>query len=445
MTERNPAEHDPAGLGVAGLGPAGRNWAGNLAYGAARLARPTSVDELAELVVAAGRGSACVRALGSRHSFNRIADTDGLLVETSGLPTHVEIDAEARTARVSAGLRYGEVAEALEREGWALANLASLPHISVAGAVATGTHGSGDAIGSLATQVAALELVTADGSLLRLRRGDPDFDGAVVALGALGIVTALELDIEPNYEVAQTVFERLPLEAVLADLDAVTGLATSTSLFTTWREPDVVDQLWLKQRTDAATSAPPRDVLAQMGVRPATAKRHPLPGVSAEHCTDQLGVPGAWFERLPHFKLGFTPSNGDELQSEFLVPRERAADAIAAVRGLADSIAPLLQVTEIRTVAADALWLSSSYGGGTVGIHFTWLPDQPAVEALLPTLQAALDPFDARPHWGKLFDVGFAAQRMPQRYARWDDFRSLAARLDPDRVFGNGLLERIGL
>ncbi|ANJ26207.1 FAD-binding protein [Agromyces aureus] len=429
---------------------AGRNWAGNLAYGAARIARPASVDELAEVVAAAAGGSGAegatrVRALGSRHSFNRIADTDGLLIETAGLPPRVEIDAAARTVRVSAGQRYGEVAEALDREGWALSNLASLPHISVAGAVATGTHGSGDRRGSLATQVAALELVTADGSVRWLRRGEPDFDGAVVALGALGIVTSLELDLEPTYEVAQTVFERLPIEAVLADLDAVTGLATSTSLFTTWRDPDVIDQLWLKQRTDAAASAALPGVLAAMGARPASAKRHPLPGVSAEHCTDQLGVPGPWFARLPHFKLGFTPSNGDELQSEFLVPREHAADAIAAVRGLAGSIAPLLQVNEIRTVAADTLWLSSSFERPAVGLHFTWLPDQPAVESLLPTLQAALAPFEARPHWGKLFDVTEASERMPQLYARWNDFRSLRARYDPNGVFRNELLERLGL
>ncbi|MCP2369555.1 xylitol oxidase [Agromyces terreus] len=462
-----------------------RNWAGNLEYGAARVARPASVDELAEVVAAAAHDGTRVRALGSRHSFNRIADTEGVLVETAGLPARVELDPDARTVRVSAGIRYGELAEAIDREGWALANLASLPHISVGGAVATGTHGSGDGLGSLATAVAALDLVTADGSMRTLRRGDADFDGAVVALGALGVVTSLELDVLPTYDVAQRVFERLPLDAVLADLDAVTGLATSTSLFTTWRDPDVIDQLWLKQRTDASSITPFRPdassirrsppfetpgrakidgstlaqaaasgitpaapaLLEEMGVRAATVKRHPLPDVSAEHCTDQLGVPGRWFDRLPHFKLGFTPSNGDELQSEFLVPRAHAADAIEAVRALAPRIAPLLQVCEIRTVAADALWLSSSYGTPAVGVHFTWLPDAPAVEALLPALQAALAPFDARPHWGKLFDVASAVAdgRMSRVYPRLADFAALRDRLDPNRVFGNDLLERLGL
>ncbi|MGI9822696.1 FAD-binding protein [Agromyces sp. Marseille-Q5079] len=422
-----------------------RNWAGNLAYGARRFARPESVDELAELVAATAHDGTRMRALGSRHSFNRIADTEGLAIETGGLPALVELDEGARTVRVSAGLRYGELAEALERDGWALANLASLPHISVGGAVATGTHGSGDALGSLAAAVAALELVTADGSLRVLRRGDPDFDGAVVALGALGVVTALELDVEPTYEVAQSVFERLPLDAVLADLDAVTGLAASTSLFTTWRDPDVIDQLWLKRRADAAASDAVPAALAAMGASASTVKRHPLPDFSAEHCTEQLGMPGPWFERLPHFKLAFTPSNGDELQSEFLVPRARAAEALRVVRSLATSIAPLLQVCEIRTVAADELWLSAAYGRETVGIHFTWLPDQPAVEALLPTLQAALAPLEARPHWGKLFDVAEAAERMPQLYPRWHDFAGLRASLDPEGVFRNELLERLGL
>ncbi|MET4157219.1 FAD-binding protein [Agromyces sp. PvR057] len=422
-----------------------RNWAGNLAYGARRFARPDTVDGLAELVAATAHDGTRVRALGSRHSFNRIADTEGLAIETGGLPVTVDVDETARAVRVSAGLRYGELAEVLDRHGWALANLASLPHISVAGAVATGTHGSGDRLGSLAAAVAAIELVTADGSTLALRRGDPDFDGAVVALGALGIVTALELDIEPTYDVAQTVFERLPLDAVLADLDAVTGLAASTSLFTTWRDPDVIDQLWLKRRTDAAASDALPAALAAMGAGPATVKRHPLPDVSAEHCTDQLGLPGSWFERLPHFKLAFTPSNGDELQSEFLVSRTRAAEALRVVRSLASSIAPLLQVCEIRTVAADTLWLSPAYGHDAVGIHFTWLPDQPAVEALLPRLQAALAPFDARPHWGKLFDPADAVERMPQLYPRWHDFAGLRARLDPNGVFRNGFLERLGL
>jgi xylitol oxidase len=414
-----------------------RNWASNVVYGPSRVVAPRSVDELAEVVRSADR----VKALGSRHCFNTIADTDGVQVFLGELPAEVSIDAERGVVRAAAGLRYGDIAPALHREGWALANLASLPHISLAGAVATGTHGSGDAVASLAAAVAGVELMTADGELRTFRRGDADFDGVVVSLGALGIVTALELDLVPAFEVAQTVYERLPLDAVLEDLDAITGLGYSVSMFHTWREPGTVDQLWVKRRADAA-GALPDEIL---GAAKAPGKRHPLPGVSAESCTEQLGAPGEWYARLPHFKLEFTPSNGDELQSEFLVPRRNAVAAIAAMRDLAGQIAPLLQVCELRTVASDDLWLSPAFETDVLGIHFTWQPDQPGVERLLPVIERALEPLDARPHWGKLFTLDGAAERMPRLYRRWDDFVALRRRLDPRGVFGNDFLSRLGL
>jgi xylitol oxidase len=332
---------------------------------------------------------------------------------------------------VGAGIRYGELARELEREGFALGNLASLPHISVGGAVATGTHGSGNRNRSLAAAVVGLEMVTASGDLVRFERGHPDFDGAVINLGALGIATTLELEIEPAFEVEQTVFERLPLESLIRDFDGVTGAAYSVSVFTTWRDPDVADSVWVKRRPDR--DAPLEELL--YGAIPADDERHPLPGLPAIGCTPQLGVAGPWYNRLPHFKLDFTPSNGVELQSEYLVPREHAVDAIRAVRELSTEIVPLLQVNEIRTVAADALWLSSSYGSDAVGLHFTWVQDQPAVEAFLPRLEAALEPYSAKPHWGKLFTPG--AHDFDRLYPRLEDFRVLAKRLDPEGVFAN--------
>lgn len=416
---------------------AARNWSSNLTYRAAEVVAPRSLDELADVVRSADR----VKALGSRHCFNTIADTEGVHVLSHELPREVSIDTERRVVRASAGLRYGDLAPTLHREGWALANLASLPHISLAGAVATGTHGSGDTVAALAAAVAGVELMTADGELLTVRRGDPGFEGVVVSLGALGIVTALELDLVPAFDVAQTVYERLPLDAVLHDLDAVTGLGYSVSMFHTWRDPGTVDQLWVKRRTDAGGPAPDE----VLGAGKASAKRHPLPDVSAESCTDQLGAPGAWFDRLPHFKLEFTPSNGDELQTEFLVPRRHAVAAIEAMRDLAGAIAPLLQVCEFRTVARDELWLSPAYDTDVLGIHFTWQPDQPGVERLLPEIEGALEPLSARPHWGKLFTLDGAAQRMPRLYPRWDDFVALRRRLDPRGVFANDFLTALGL
>jgi xylitol oxidase len=404
-----------------------RNWAGNITYSAAALREPESVDELAEIVASA----LSVRALGSRHSFNRIADTTGLQVSVARLPGTVEIDSAARTATVPAGVRYGEIVEELDRAGWALQNLASLPHISVAGAIATGTHGSGVGNRSLAGAVAGLELVLADGSTLTTQRGDDDFDGMVVSLGCLGVVTRVTLDIVPTYEVRQDLFEHLSWAALADNFDAITSSAYSVSLFTDWGAD--IDQVWLKSKL---RDARPDELF---GATPATRQLHPLPDAPAEFTTAQLGVPGPWWDRLPHFQLRFTPSNGEELQTEYLVPREHALEAIDAVRQLAPRIQPHLFVSEIRTIAADELWLSPSHDTACVALHFTWRQHIPEVTALLPGLDDALAPFGARPHWGKVFETD--RERLLAAYPRIPHFRSLADRLDPTGKFRNDTVD----
>lgn len=410
------------------------NWAGNLAYSVDTVAEPTTRDELRRLVASASE----VRVLGSRHSFNRIADTAGLLVSTAALPVRVTIDAERGIARVAGGMRYGEVARALQANGWALGNLASLPHISVAGAIATGTHGSGDHNRSLAAAVAGVEILTADGDIRMLRRGEPGFEGAVVSLGALGVVLDVELDIEPAYEIAQTVYEGVAWEDALVDLTAVTSLGYSVSMFTTWRDADTVDQVWVKARTDAGPV--PASIL---GAAPAPGQRHPLPGEGADSTTPQGGVPGPWLDRLPHFRLEFTPSRGAELQSEYFVSRKDAPAAIRALKTFAPRLVELLLVNEVRTIAADDLWLSGAYERDAVGLHFTWRPDQPAVEALLVEIEAALAPFSPRPHWGKVFTM--PAEDIRARYSRIDDFAALRAEFDPRGVFRNAYIAALGL
>ncbi|WP_182113281.1 MULTISPECIES: D-arabinono-1,4-lactone oxidase [unclassified Actinotalea] len=409
---------------------AGRTWAGNYAYRAATLYRPGSVAELQEVVAAAPR----VRALGSRHSFNDVADSDAL-VSLDALPDLVELDAHARTVRVGGGTRYGALAARLHAAGWALHNLASLPHIAVAGAVATATHGSGDRSGNLASAVRGLELVRSDGELVTLGPDDADLAGAVVGLGALGVVVALTLEVEPTYEVAQEVRTGLPWDAVLENLDEITGSADSVSLFTDWRG-DAVGQVWRKTRVAAGA---PRDV-RHFGAPPAQREMHPLSGVDPRFTTAQRGVPGPWHERLPHFRMEFTPSNGDEIQSEYLVPREHAPDALRAVRAMADRVAPLLLVSEVRTVASDDLWLSTASGRESVALHFTWAPRQADVEALLPDLEAALAPFDARPHWGKVF--ADRDRDLARLYPRMADFRALTERMDPRGALRNDYLAR---
>ncbi|KRD42922.1 FAD-binding protein [Cellulomonas sp. Root930] len=407
------------------------NWAGNYTYRAGVVHHPGSVEELQELVAGAPR----IRALGTRHCFNDLADDPAALVVLDGLEAAPEIDADARTVTVTAGTRYGTLAQHLHPAGWAVHNLASLPHISVAGAVATATHGSGDRSRNLAAAVAALELVGPDGTVRTVRRGDDDFAGSVVALGALGVATRVTLDIEPTFDVAQEVHLDLPWAAALEHLDELTSSADSVSLFTDWTG-DTIAQVWRKTRVTPGY----RLRTELFGATPADGPRHPLPGIDPVNCTAQLGEPGPWHDRLPHFRMDFTPSNGDELQSEYLVPRAHAVAALEAIRALSDRIAPLLQVTEVRTIAGDDLWLSTAEGGDRVGLHFTWQPRQPEVEALLPTIEAALAPFGARPHWGKLFaDAGRDLARL---YPRWDDFRSLVARTDPDGVFRNDFLDR---
>jgi alditol oxidase len=405
------------------------NWAGNHRYRAERIHHPSSLEQVQEIVAAARR----VRALGSRHSFNDIADSTEL-VALNALPADVVVDRGAATVSLGAGVTYGELAGALNREGMALHNLASLPHISVAGAVATATHGSGDANGNLATAVAALELVTSSGELLTVARGDPDFEGMVVGLGALGVVTRLTLDVEPAYEVRQRVFEGLAWDMLLEHFDEIAASGYSVSVLTRWGTQ--VDQVWVRSRVTDEPEAVRRDLF---GARPATVDRHPILGIDPVNCTPQLGRAGAWSDRLPYFRMGFTPSSGEELQSEYLMPREHAVAAIEAVRALADRLHPLVQVCELRTTAADRLWMSPQYRRDTVGIHFTWTLEPDAVARVLPDLERALAPFDARPHWGKLF-VSDAAT-LAARYERLPDFARLVERLDPRGTFRNAWLE----
>nr|WP_238351571.1 FAD-binding protein [Kribbella shirazensis] len=387
--------------------------------------RPRAVDELQELVAAAEK----VRVLGTGHSFNRIADSTGALVSVQDLPKVIEID--ERGVTVSAGLRYGEITAALQAQGLALHNLGSLPHISVAGACSTGTHGSGDTNGPLADAVNAITFVNADGELVTLTREDPDFAGAVISLGALGVTVSLTLDVQPSYQISQVVYDGLPVERLGSDFTEVMGSAYSVSAFTDWVDPDVM--VWRKRRE---LQAPEPEWL---GARLADGPRHPIKVMPADYATQQGGVPGSWNERLPHFRLEFTPSNGDELQSEYFVARERAAEAFDVLRALGNRFASVIQVSEVRTIAADELWLSPSQGRDTVALHFTWVQDEALVRPVVAELEAALAPLDARPHWGKVFAAD--ATTLAERYPRVKDFIGLATRHDPSGKFRNPYLD----
>jgi xylitol oxidase len=410
------------------------NWAGNLQFGAAQVHRPTSIDDLQYLVAS----SEHIRALGTGHSFSTVADSSGDLVTLADLPRVVQIDEANRTVTVNAAIRYGELAEALQARGFALHNLASLPHISVAGACATGTHGSGNDNGGLPTAVRAMQLVGADGALVELTRAsDQDrFDATVVGLGALGIVTLLTLEIVPTYDVRQLVYDDLPYRNVTGYAEDIFASGYSVSLFTDLRESRFT-QVWLKQRVEAAEDLPMQRGF--LGATLADGPRHPVPGMDPVHCTEQGGVPGPWHERLPHFRLDFVPSNGEELQSEYLIPRCLASSVIEALDGIREQIAPALQICELRSIARDQIWLSPAYQRDSLGIHFTWVKDTAAVAPALLAIERQLEPYQARPHWGKLFAMG--PDRIADVYERVPDFTAMRARHDPSGRFGNGFVD----
>lgn len=397
------------------------NWSGNYAYRAASLAEPQTFGELASLV----RSARAIKAIGSRHSFNGIADTDGMQVSLDALIEPPVIHESSVT--VSAAARYGDVARTLQASGRALHNLASLPHISIAGAISTATHGSGLALGNLSTAVLSLEILRADGELVSLDRSHADFPGAVVGLGALGIITRVTLLTEPTFDIRQSVFNDVPWDTVESSFESIMGAAYSVSLFTDW-STNGVQQIWTKSRAIA-----PEKLAGRL---PSTVKQHPLLGNPAEFATEQLGVAGPWNERLPHFRFEFTPSNGDEIQSEYLLPLSFAGAAIEALLGVAHAFRHLLLVSEIRCVAADDLWMSTASGRDSVAFHFTWKLDRAGVDSVLPIVEGALAPFDPRPHWGKAFAT---VPTLP----RLDDFRDLVDRWDPSSTFRNVSLTRL--
>jgi len=409
------------------------NWAGNYAYRAEHLDVPSDVDQVKKNILEHARA----KALGARHSFNAIADSREEQISLEQFD-QIDLDAKNRTVTVGAGVTYGQLAPYIDSRGFAVHNMASLPHISVVGACATGTHGSGNRNGNLSTAVRAMEMVTADGSVVTLSRektGDT-FPGVVIGLGALGVITKITLEVEPAFQMTQRVYENLSFSQLEKHLGEIFGSGYSVSLFTDWQEGRAT-QVWIKQKSSPGASA----VVAGdfFGATPAKRKMHPIADHSAESCTEQMGVVGPWYERLPHFKMNFTPSSGAELQTEYFVPRAKGYEAIRAVEQLRDEITPHLFITEFRTIAADELWMSPAYRRDSMAIHFTWKPEWPEVRKVLPQIEEKLAPFGVRPHWAKLFTVKPAA--VQGQYARLEDYRALLRQYDPKRRFRNEFLE----
>jgi len=411
-----------------------KNWAGNIEYSTSQVHYPRSVEEVQTMVKQLPK----YRALGTRHCFNRIADSNAHLISTRDLNKVISLDTAAGTVTVEGGIKYGELAPYLDEHGFALHNLASLPHISVAGSITTATHGSGVHNGNLATAVTALELVTPTGEIKQFskEKDGETFNGVVVGLGALGIITKVTLAIQPRYLIRQNVYEHLPLEQLKASFGKIMSAGYSVSLFTDWTT-DSINEVWVKSRADQGTP-PPTELY---GATAATKNLHPIAANSAENCTEQMGVPGPWHERLPHFKMGFTPSNGEELQAEYFVPIHHGVEAFSAIARLGRQISPHLFISEIRTIAADQFWMSPCRNQDSLAIHFTWKPDWPAVSKVLPVIEKELAPFNARPHWGKLFTM--PPSTLQHHYEKLKDFKQLAATLDPQGKFRNEFIAHL--
>ena len=405
-----------------------QNWSRHHTFQAAHIHHPTTVAQLQEIV---RRAHHC-KALGSAHSFNDMADTPADLIVLDQLSTVPQLDDATGQVTVPGGMRYGDLGLFLAPTRWALHNMASLPHISVAGTIATATHGSGMRNGNLASAVVAMTIVRADGELVEVSRATHGerFAGMVVHLGALGVVVTVTLQLVPNFSIRQDIYEDLPLHQALANFDAIMGSSYSVSLFTTWQGA-TVDQVWRKSLPHEADNLP--DVWH--GARLRRQAIHPIASVNADPCTEQGGVVGPWHARLPHFKMEFTPSNGDELQSEFFVAHADAVAALTAIHQMQDQIAPLLHVSEIRTIAADDLWLSPQYQRAGIAIHFTWKNNWAGVKLVLPQIESALAPFAVRPHWGKLFTMSVAGL-----YPRMGEFVALRGEFDPEGKFANRYL-----
>ncbi len=411
-----------------------KNWAGNLEYSTDKVYYPDTLAQVQEFVKKTDK----LRALGTQHCFNRIADSSANLLSTKNLNRVIALDPKANTVTVEAGIRYGTLAEHLQSKGFALHNLASLPHISVAGSCATATHGSGVRNGNLASAVSAIEFVTAAGDVVTLSRekNGEQFSGAVVGLGGLGVVTKVTLDIQPTYEVSQRVYENLPFGELEKNFEAIMSSGYSVSLFTNWQKNNV-SEVWVKSRIGDGMAINIKPEF--YGATSAKKNLHPIAELASENCTEQMGIPGPWHERLPHFRMNFTPSSGKELQSEYFVPLRNAFPALKAINSLGDKWAQDLFISEIRTIDADDLWMSPCYKRPSIAIHFTWKQNTDAVMKLLPIVEEQLAPFGVRPHWGKLFTI--APAQLRSRYERFSDFQQLLRQYDPKGKFRNEFLD----
>ena len=409
-----------------------KNWAGNLTFSAREFIEVNSISKLQQVV----SSSQAVKVLATGHSFNAIGDTTETLISIKNLSNGIEIDSQNAQALIPAGMAYADAARYLESNGWAFSNMASLGEVTIAGAISTGTHGSGSNNGVLSTSVVGLEIVLGSGELITIDQSNSEeFAGFVVSLGALGVFTKIKMKIIPSFSVKQFVYENIGIQVVAENFDTVFNSAYSVSYFSNWAK-NSTGQIWMKFLDDSSS-----DNLSDnwLGANQAKAKQHPVKINNPDPCTDQLGISGKWLYRLPHFKLDSSPASGDEVQTEYLVDRKYVNEYIQDLRAIGDEIAPRVYATEIRTIKSDELWLSGAYQRETVGFHFTWKKSDTLVD-FLPRIEEILGKHHGRPHWAKLFSV--RSDELSARYPKYSDFEALLKKYDPKQKFRNKFIDQ---
>jgi xylitol oxidase len=409
-----------------------KNWAGNLTFSAKEFIEIDNISKLQQVV----SNSQGVKVLATGHSFNAIGDTKYTLISLKNLSNGIEIDSQNAQALIPAGMSYADAARYLESNGWAFSNMASLGEVTIAGAISTGTHGSGSNNGVLSTSVVGLEIVLGSGELITIDESNSEeFAGFVISLGSLGVFTKIKMKIVPSFSVKQFVYENIGIQAVAENFDTVFNSAYSVSYFSNWAK-NSTGQIWMKFLDDSSS-----DNLSDnwLGANQAKAKQHPVKINNPDPCTDQLGISGKWLYRLPHFKLDSSPASGDEVQTEYLVDRKYVNEYIQDLRTIGDEIAPRVYATEIRTIKSDELWLSGAYQRETVGFHFTWKKSDTLVD-FLPRIEEILGKHDGRPHWAKLFSV--KSDELSARYPKYSNFEALLKKYDPKKKFRNKFIDQ---
>lgn len=426
-----------------------QNWGRSASVRPVRVERPRSPEGVQRAVKAAQAQGLTVKAVGAGHSFTGIAVAPGVLLELDDMQGLVSADAGSGLVTVLGGTRLHRMPGLLAPYGLAMQNLGDIDRQSIAGAIATGTHGTGKGFGGIATQVRGLTLVTAEGEFLRIdaERNADMLSGAVVGLGALGIVVEVTLQCVPAF-LLHAVDSRVPIDDALETLHERAA------------DADHLEFYW-HPHTDVA-------LMKTQTRLPESAARHPIPmlrrwvdetvlsnGVFGAYCAASRIAPAIIppFNRLAVRLTGhaeYTDRSHRVLvhdravrfrEMEYAIPADDVVPAVQAIRKLIDQRGWRIEFPiEVRFAAADDLWLSTAYGRDSayVAVHRYWRADP---RAYFDAVEQIMLDLGGRPHWGKLHSLD--DEQLRARYPRFDDFLALRNRLDPGRLFGNRHLERV--